>query len=63
MKSAVTRKGTQSEEERRAKKEKAETIIQSVKEQEEPTQAVLIRNNPIKSKFLKNPLERIIPQI
>jgi hypothetical protein len=43
MKSAVTRKGTQSEEieERRAKKRKAETIIQSVKEQEEPTQAVL----------------------
>jgi hypothetical protein len=53
MKSAVTRKGTQSEEieERRAKKEKAETIIQSVKEQEEPTQGSTIRNNPIKSKF------------
>jgi hypothetical protein len=45
-------------------KKKAETIIQSVKEQEEPTQAVLqSKITPSKKVNFKNPLERIIPQI
>jgi hypothetical protein len=65
MKSAVTRKGTQRKKLKKdePKKEKAETIIQSVKEQEEPTQAVLQSvTTPSKVNF-KKLLERIIPQI
>jgi hypothetical protein len=64
MKSAVTRSENPEEEieEDEQKKEKAETIIQPVKEQE-PTQAVLQSvTTPSKVNF-KKPLERIIPQI